>query len=67
MIIEQMLMRPMKDSGVLTHGRGITESTLCKWILSTIVLIEVTDAMEQFCNITYATSDQHVGSKHRRK
>ena len=45
-------MRLMKVNGGLTHGRGITESTLCKWILLTIVLIEVTDPMEQFCNIT---------------
>ena len=60
LVSAQMLMRPMKVSGGLTHGRGITESTLCKWIPSTIVLIEVTDGMEQFCNITYATSDQHI-------
>ena len=66
MIIEQMLIRPMKVSGGLTHRREITESTLCKWILSTIVLIEVTDAMKQFCNITYATSDQHVDANNSR-
>ena len=66
MIIEQMLMRPMKVNGGLTHGRGITDSTLCKWVLSTIVLIQVTDTVEKFCNITYATSDQHVDASNSR-
>ena len=32
MTIEQVLMRAMKVSGGLTRGRGITESTLAKWV-----------------------------------
>ena len=35
MCIEQCLMRPMKSVGELTHGRGIPESTLSKWVLGT--------------------------------
>ena len=53
-------------NGGLTHGRGITDSTLCKWVLSTIVLIQVTETVEKFCNITYATSDQHVDASNSR-
>lgn len=32
MTIEQTLIRSMKTIGGLTHGRGITDSTLNKWI-----------------------------------
>jgi len=32
MTIEQTLMRSMKTIGGLAHGRGITDSTLNKWI-----------------------------------
>ena len=31
--VEQTLMRTMKTSGGLTHGRGITDSVLNRWIL----------------------------------
>ena len=34
MTIEQVIMRSMKTSGVLTRGRGITESTLARWVLA---------------------------------
>ena len=30
--IEQFLMRQLKSSGGMTHGRGITESALTKWV-----------------------------------
>ncbi|GBP82936.1 hypothetical protein EVAR_99727_1 [Eumeta japonica] len=36
--IEQTLMRMFKSSGGLTHGRGITESTLASWTLGMIRL-----------------------------
>lgn len=41
--IEQVLMRSMKSSGGLTHGRGITQSGLSKWILSTIALTDISN------------------------
>lgn len=36
MIIEQTLMRSMKSSGGMTRGRGITDSTLAKWLKATL-------------------------------
>ncbi|KYM95812.1 hypothetical protein ALC62_13539 [Cyphomyrmex costatus] len=60
MTIEQVLMRSMKSSGGLTHGRGISDSVLSKWILSSIILTEVCNEMEKFCNVSYSTSEQHV-------
>lgn len=57
MTIEQVLMKPMKSSGVLTHGRGISESVVAKWILSTIELTEVCNEMEKFCNVSFETSE----------
>ena len=35
MIIEQVLMRSLKTTGVLTRGSGITESQRLVWLLST--------------------------------
>lgn len=63
MTIEQVLMRSMKSSGGLTHGRGITDSVTAKWILSSIVLTDVCNVMENFCNISYVTSEQHVDTR----
>ena len=66
MTIEQTLMRPRKTSGGLTQGRGMSESVLCKWILSMIVFIEVSDAMENFCQVSYVTSEQHIETRKSR-
>ena len=60
MTIEQVLMKSMKSQGGLTHGRGITQTVLNKWILSMIAFIEVCNTMEQFCNVSYNTSKQHI-------
>ena len=44
MVIEQSLMRAMKVSGGLSHGRGITDSTLARWVLSFPITMEVSEA-----------------------
>ena len=33
MTIEQVLMRAMKSSGGITHGRGLIDSALSRWVL----------------------------------
>ncbi|XP_031784033.1 uncharacterized protein LOC116417072 [Nasonia vitripennis] len=63
MTIEQVLMRSMKTQGGLTHGRGMAESVLTKFVLTMIILVEVCNEMENFCNVSYSTSEQHVDSK----
>ena len=60
MTTEQILMKSMKSQGGLTHARGITQSVLTKCILSMIDLIKVCNTMEQFCRVSYNTSEQHV-------
>lgn len=66
MTIEQVLMRSIKTQGGLTHGRGISDSVVAKFILTMIVLIEVCNVMEEFCNVSYAASEQHVDARESR-
>lgn len=63
MTIEQMLMRAMKCSGGLTHGRGLTENVIGKWVLSRIAVLEVGNAMESFSNMIFSNSEQHVDNR----
>lgn len=66
MAIEQALMKEIKTFGGLTHGRGLTESVIAKWILSAIVLLDVTKSIGDFCNVNYVTSEQHIDSRSSR-
>lgn len=66
MTIEQVLMRSMKTQGGLTHGRGLSESVLTKFVLTMIILVEVCNAMENFCNVSFATTEQHIDSREYR-
>ena len=56
-------MKALNMIGGLTRGRRITASTVAKWILSSIVLTEVSNEMEKYCNVSYDTSEQHVDSR----
>lgn len=53
-------MRMFKSSGGLTHGRGISESTLASWTLGMIRLQNVCEQITEYCNFTMDTSEQHV-------
>lgn len=50
--IEQVLMKSMSMIGGLTRGRSITEKTIAKWILSSIVLTEVSNEFEKYCSVS---------------
>jgi len=65
MTIEQFLMRAITQGG-LTHGRGWSESVLSKFILTMIILVEICNEMEEFCNVSFATTEQHVDSREYR-
>lgn len=67
MCIEQCLMRPMKSVGGLTHGRGVTESTISKWILETPYFIKINEALEEFLDISIIYSEQHVQLRKTRR
>lgn len=56
-------MGAMKCSGGLTHGRGLTEGVISKWVLSRAAVLEVVNAVELFGNATFATSEQHVDNR----
>ena len=60
MTIEQVLMRSLKTSGGLTRGRGISPSTIAKWVHSMPAASRVIDAMETFSGVACVTSEQHV-------
>ncbi|CAH0552820.1 unnamed protein product [Brassicogethes aeneus] len=66
MTIEQVLMRSMKTQGGLTHGRGLSESVLTKFVLTMIILVEVCNEIEDFCNVSFATTEQHIDSREYR-
>ena len=57
--IEQFLMRMLKTSGGMTHGRGITDSTLAKWVHALPRCVPVCDALEKFTSVHTETSEQH--------
>lgn len=46
-------MRSMKCVGGLTHGRGLAESIIAKWIACTVAMIEVCKNMESFCCVYF--------------
>ena len=60
LMIEQELMRSVKTTGGLTHGRGMTELQRTKWVLSTTTTAAVKQAMEEFAGVRYECSEQHV-------
>lgn len=57
--IEQFLMRTLKLSGGMTHGRGITDSTLTKWVHALPRCAPICDELEQFTGVHTGTSEQH--------
>ena len=60
MTMEQVLMRSLKSSGELSNGRGVTESTLARWVLTIPLCMHVSNALESFCGVTSSNSEQHV-------
>ena len=52
-------MRLLKTSGGMTHGRGITDSSLMKWVHASPHTIPICDALEKFTGTHATTSDQH--------
>ena len=57
--IEQFLMRQLKSSGGITHGRGITESTLTKWVHALPRCVPICNALERYTSVHSGTSEQH--------
>ena len=49
----------LKTSGWMTHGRGITDSSLSKWVHGLPHSIPICESLEAFTNVHTNTSDQH--------
>ena len=60
LIIEQVLMRPLKSRGGLTHGRGVTEFVSTPWINSMHRCVAIHNSMSTLTNVIHRTSEQHV-------
>ena len=60
--IEQTLMRSLKSTGGLTHGSGMSEEMISLWTMSVHRTSEYNCAMQEFCGLCYATSEQHKDS-----
>ena len=50
----------LKSRGGLIHGRGLTSSTLARFVLAQPASVAVCSAVEKLCGISMDTSDQHV-------
>ena len=60
MTVEQVLMRSMKTSGGLTHGRGITESVLKRWVQGMPGCSALINHFQDYCGKQFLTGEQHV-------
>lgn len=64
MTIEQKLMRAaIKDSNEPTPDRGMTDSVLSKWVLTTPALIDLIERLAEFCKVNLVTTDPRVDSR----
>ena len=60
LIIEQILKHSIKSTGGRTRGRGMSELQRLVWIKSLPSCSEVNQAMQQYTNVMYNTSEQHI-------
>ena len=60
MTIEQVLMRQLKVSGGLTHGRGMTDNATTQWVASLPACTELINQFEEFCDVAFLSGEQHV-------
>eukprot|EP00795_Rhopilema_esculentum_P011181 gene11182-biopygen2781 len=66
LIIEQVLMRSLKTSGGLTRGRGMSETQRLIWLLSMPATAEINEAMQEFTEVTFSSSEQHKDTSEAR-
>ena len=52
-------MRSVKSTGGLTRGRGMSESQRAQWLLSMPVYFDFNNAMQEFTDKAFESSDQH--------
>ncbi len=47
MAVEQSLMKTMKTTGLLIHGRGVSEGVLTRWTMGMTSLQRICEEMEE--------------------
>lgn len=63
MMIKQVLMRSIKTPVRLTHCSGWSESVLAKLVLTIIILVAICNEMNDFCDVSFTTTDQQSDSR----
>ena len=64
--IEQTLMRSLKSCGGLTRGSGMTEEIRTIWTMSSCVTSVYNNAMQEFAEKLFTSSEQHKESTNSR-
>ena len=59
LIIEQTLMKSVKITEEMTRRNGMSEIQRVQWLLSMPACSNINNAMQEFDNVQYCTSDQH--------
>ena len=67
LVIEQDLMRVLKSAGGLTHGRGLSDCSLTKFVLAQPLCWKVCTALEKMVGASSGTSEQHVELRESRR
>lgn len=67
LVIEQVLMRSVKTTGGMTHGKGMSECQRAQWLLSLPSCAAMNVAMQKFCGTDFHTSSQHKEAGKPRK
>lgn len=60
MTIETTLMRSFSSQGGMTRGRGVTDSTLSKWVVGMSATHDICTSLEEFSGVLFSTSEQHA-------
>ena len=60
MTIETTLMRAFSGQGGMTRGRGVTNSTLSKWVIGMSATHDICTSLEEFCGVLFTSSEQHT-------
>ena len=60
MVIEQTLIKTMKNINGVSHGRAFTDNVLNRWICGLPVAHHICKSIENFCNTHALSSNQHA-------
>lgn len=60
MTIDTTLMRSFSNQGGMTRGRGVTNSTLSKWVVGVSATHDKCISLEEFGGVLFSTSEQYA-------